>query len=162
MQRFLLRREQGRVAEELATVRASVDEFPWYPLHRAALACLLVDIGRDAEAREVFDEMSKDEFRMFYRDSEWLFEICIVAEACALLADVGAAATLYGQLEPFAGRHAIGHAEGSVAAVDRYLGLLAMTLGRLDDAERHLSAAVELNEALGARPWTAHAQHDLA
>ncbi len=162
MQRFLLRREQGRVGEELETVRASVDEFPWYPLHRAALACLLVDIGRDVEAREVFEEMSRDEFRMFYRDSEWLFGICIAAEACALLNDVGAAATLYGQLEPYAGRHAIGHAEGSVAAVDRYLGLLAATLGRLDDAERHLAASVELNTALGARPWTAHAQHDLA
>jgi hypothetical protein len=56
----------------------------------------------------------------------------------------------------------VGHPEGSVGAVDRYLGLLAATMGRLDDAERHLSAAVEVNEGMGARPWTAHSQHDLA
>ena len=46
MQRFLLRREQARAAEELATVRASVEDFPWYPVHRAAFACLLLDLGR--------------------------------------------------------------------------------------------------------------------
>ena len=70
------------------------------PAPPGGIGRLLVDIGRDAEAREVFDEMSKDEFRMFYPDSEWLFGISIVSETCALLSDVGAAATLYGQLEP--------------------------------------------------------------
>ncbi len=46
MHRFLLRREQGRLSEEEGTVRASVEDFPWYPLHRAALTCLLLDLGR--------------------------------------------------------------------------------------------------------------------
>jgi hypothetical protein len=63
---------------------------------------------------------------------------------------------------PFSGRHAIGHAEGSVGAVDRYLGLLAATIGQLDDAERHFSEAIRLNEQMGARPWVAHSQDDLA
>ena len=40
MHRFLLRREQGRLAEEEATVRESARDFPWYPMHRTALvAC---------------------------------------------------------------------------------------------------------------------------
>ena len=73
-----------------------------------------------------------------------------------------AAIVLYDRLEPFAGRHAIGHMEGSVGAVDRYLGLLAVTLGRLDDAERHLAAAVEVNDWMEAWPWAAHSRHDLA
>jgi hypothetical protein len=46
--------------------------------------------------------------------------------------------------------------------VDRYLGLLASTLGRSDDAERHLDEGIRLNEQMGARPWAAHARHDLA
>ncbi len=162
MQRFLLRREQGRVGEELASVRASVDDFPWYPVHRAALACLLAEIGQVAEARETFETLARDDFTMLYRDSEWLLGICLASDADALLGDEAAAAVLYRQLEPFAGRHAIGHAEGSVGAVDRYLGLLAATLGRLDDAERHLTAAIEVNEGMGARPWAAHSRHDLA
>ncbi len=48
--------------------------------------------------------------------------ICLASEACALLDDVSGAGQLYAQLAPFAGRHAIGHAEGSVGAVTGILG----------------------------------------
>jgi hypothetical protein len=69
---------------------------------------------------------------------------------------------LYEQLAPFAGRHVVGVGEGSIGAVDRYLGLLASTLGRSDHAERHLVEGIRLNEQMGARPWAAHSRHDLA
>lgn len=162
MHLFLLRREQGRLAEVESTVRASVEDFPWYPLHRAALACLLLELGRDGEARTVFDDLAAEAFRALYRDNEWLLGVCLASDACALLADVGAAEVLYDQLKPFAGRHAVGHGEGSVGAVDRYLGLLATTIGQLDDAERHFSEAIRVNKQMGARPWVAHSQDDLA
>ncbi len=162
MHRFLLRREQGRLAEEEATVRESARDFPWYPMHRTALVCLLIDLGRPADARTAFDDLASGDFEAIYRDNEWLLGMCLASEASALLGDEVAARTLYGQLLPFAGRHAIGHAEGSVGAVDRYLGLLAATIGNIDDAERHLVAAIATLETMGARPWTAHAQHDLA
>ena len=162
MHRFLLRREQGRVAEEEANVRASAHEFPWYPMHKAALCCLLVEIGRVGEARQLFAEIATNDFEAIYRDNEWLLGMSLASHACALLGDTQAALTLYAQLAPFAGRHAIGHAEGSIGVVDAYLGLLAATLGRLDDAERHLVAAIALLDEQGGRPWRAHAQHDLA
>ena len=160
--RFLLRREQGRLEEEETSVRASVEEFPWYPLHRSALACLLVDLGRTTEARAVFNELARDDFAALYRDNEWLLGASLAAEACASLGDVTSAEALYAQLTPLAGRHAIGHAEGSVGAVDRYLGLLAAVTNRLDDAARYLEDAIEINQRMGARSWTAHSQHDLA
>jgi tetratricopeptide (TPR) repeat protein len=162
MHRFLLRREQDRVAEEEASTRASCEDFPWYPFHRAALACLLLDTGRKTEAREVFEALAWDNFRAIYRDNEWLLGMALASEACALLGHAGPAAHLYEQLQPFAGRHAIGHSEGSVGAIDRYLGLLAGTLQDLDSAVRHLEAAVAANSRMGARPWAAHSQHDLA
>jgi tetratricopeptide (TPR) repeat protein len=160
--RFLLRREQGRIEEEEATVRGSVEDFPWYPLHRAALACLLADGDRADEARVVFDDLAVDRFSALYQDNEWLLGMSLASDACAMLHDADAAVTLYEQLAPYAGRHAIGHAEGSVGAVDRYLGLLAATRGDLDGAVGHLEAAIAANDAMGARPWTAHSQHDLA
>jgi hypothetical protein len=162
MHRFLLRREQGRLAEEEANVRASAREFPWYPMHKAALCFLLLQIGRADEARAVFAEVATNNFEAIYRDNEWLLGISLASHACALLGDASAALALYEQLAPFAGRHAIGHAEGSIGVVDTYLGLLAATLGRPDDAERHLAAAVALLDEQGGRPWRAHAQHDLA
>ncbi len=162
MHRFLLRREQGRLAEEEANVRASTEEFPWYPFHRAALACLLIDGGRMEEARTVSEELARDDFRALYRDSEWLLGIGLASEAASRLGDTAAAERLYAQLAPFTGRHAIGHGAGSVGAVDRYLGMLATTLRRLDDAERHFEDAIRLSERMGARPWAAHTQADFA
>ncbi len=44
----------------------------------------------------------------------------------------------------------------------RYLGLLASTMERWGDAERHFRRALEVNERIGARPWLAHTQEDYA
>lgn len=162
MHRFLLRREQGRVAEEESSVRASAEEFPWYPMHRAALAVLLLEIGRKEEATRLIDTLSLNHFAVFYPDNAWLFGMSLMSEAVSLAGDPVAAETLYARLSPFAGRHAIASNEGSVGVVDRYLGLLAVTMGRLDDGERHLTDAIAILDSMGARPWKAHAQHDLA
>ncbi len=97
-----------------------------------------------------------------YRDNEWLLGMAMASEACALLGATDHAAVLYAQLLPFSGSHAIGHAEGSVGATDRYLGLLAATLGDLDAAITHLEAGMQLNDQMGSPPWTAHTQVDLA
>jgi tetratricopeptide (TPR) repeat protein len=161
-QLFLLRREQGRVDEIEAVVRASIEDFPSYPLHRPALACLLIDVGRTSEAKAIFGELASNDFAALHRDSEWILGTSLAAEACWMLGDIAAAAVLYEQLIPLSGRHAIGLAEGSIGALDRYLGLLAQLLGRTDDAEHHLEDAIAMNQKMGARPWTAHGQHDLA
>jgi len=159
---FILRRDQGRLSEVEEMVRASIDEFPWYPLHRSALALLLAELARTDEARAVFNEIARDGFVALYRDNEWLLGMALASEACALLGDPSAAAVLYDELRPFAGRHAIGHPEGAVGAVDRYLGLLAGAMGRASDAKTHLVDAVRINARMGGRPWTARAQYDLA
>ena len=40
--------------------------------------------------------------------------------------------------------------------------MLATTLHRFDEAERHFDVAIETERRMRARPWLAHAQHDLA
>jgi len=162
MQKFLLAREQGELSSVEQQVRDSVEEFPWYPCHRSALALLLFDLGRHEEARVVFKDLARDEFRALYRDSEWLLGISMASEACSLLCEREEAVILYDQLRPFSGSHAVGQAEGSVGATDRYLALLGVTLGRLDDAIEHFEAALQMNERMAARTWIAHTQHDLA
>jgi tetratricopeptide (TPR) repeat protein len=159
---FLLYREKGLLERAEANVRAAVEEFAWYPLHRAALVLLLIETGRPSEAHKLFAKLTEGGFEVFQKDNEWLLGMSLASEACALLHNGAAAQVLYGRLRPYAGRHAIGQLEGSVGAVDRYLGLLAATLGRLDEAEEHLADAVGINERMGARPWTAHSEADLA
>jgi hypothetical protein len=52
--------------------------------------------------------------------------------------------------------------ESTTGAVDRYLGLTAMTAGDLQAAERHLQDALQLNARIGAQPWAARTRADLA
>jgi DNA-binding NarL/FixJ family response regulator len=89
--------------------------------------------------------------------------ITYLAEVCAFLQDTARAATLYRLLRPYAGRNVI--VGGSVAcygAASRYLGMLAATMARWDEAEQHFQEALAMNTRTGARPWLAHAQHNYA
>jgi len=157
---FLLHRETGGQAEIEPLVRASVSEFPWYPCHRAAHILTLLDIDRAGEARAGFVELARDDFGALYRDNQWLLGMGLASEACGRLGDKDAADLLFEQLAPFTGRHAMGHAEGSVGALDRYLGILCAVAGRHDDAERYFIRALDQNEQMGARPWRVHTQVD--
>ena len=123
--------------------------------------CCWISAGRLRRA-PFCESLAHDEFCCLYRDNEWLLGMAMASEACALLGAADHAAVLYAQLLPFSGSHAIGHAEGSVGATDRYLGLLAATLGDLDAAIAHLEAGMQLNDQMGSPPWTAHTQVDLA
>ncbi len=161
-QAFLLRREQDRLAEMVDVNLASIDAFPWYPVHRAERALLLIETGRRSEAQALLSALARDDFAVFHRDNEWLFGMAITSEVASRLGDVRAAAVLSEQLAPFRELHAAGWAEGSFGAVSRYLGLLAETLGQLDDAVGHLEHAEQFNDRMGARPWTARTRADLA
>lgn len=160
--RFLIARERGDVADVESILRASVRELPWYPFHRGALAIALVDMGRRDEAQAVVDDLARDDFAAFVEDNEWLLGVSLAAEAIARLEDRTLGQRVYELLLPRAGRHAFGSPEGSVGVTDRYLGLLSVALGDIDGAVRHLEDAVSRNAAMGLRPWTAHAQADLA
>lgn len=46
-----------------------------------------------------------------------------------------------------------------VGAADRFLGMLAQTLGRVDDAVAHYTTALELEQRLKAPPLTARTRY---
>ena len=81
---------------------------------------------------------------------------------CASLADGPAVARLYAPLLPYERLYAEAPAEASFGSIARGLGVLAATLRRFDDAERHFDVAIETERRMRARPWLAHSQHDLA
>ena len=47
-------------------------------------------------------------------------------------------------------------------AAARYLGMLAATMERWEDAAQHFEDALAMNARMGARPWLAHTQHQYA
>jgi tetratricopeptide (TPR) repeat protein len=82
---------------------------------------------------------------------------------CAYLRDAERAKTLYELLLPYARRCVVaGPALACYGSASRYLGLLARTLGREDEAERHFQDALELNAQLGAAPWEARTKQEYA
>ena len=54
----------------------------------------------------------------------------------------------------------IGHGVAIYGAADRYLGMLATTLGEWGSAERHFEAALEMNREMGADTWLAHTAYE--
>jgi DNA-binding SARP family transcriptional activator/tetratricopeptide (TPR) repeat protein len=162
LQLYVLRREQGRLAEVEDLVRRSVDEYPTYPIWRCVLAQLTAQLGDHAEARAILEALAADRFATVPFDEEWLVSMGLLAETATALADAEHASVLYDKLLPYADRVAISYPEISTGSVARDLGLLAAVMERWDDAERHFENALETNGRIGARPWLAHTQEDYA
>ena len=93
----------------------------------------------------------------------WLKSMTLVGEICSFLGDRERAELLYESLAPYAERCVV---DAPVAAcsgsVERYLGQLAATLGRLDDAAAHFERAIAVNDGIRAWPLVAHTRYDFA
>jgi DNA-binding SARP family transcriptional activator len=161
LQLYLLRREQGRLAEVEQVVHESAEAYPTYFVWRPIRVHTLAELGRD-EARGAFDTLAEEGFDALPRDEHWLVGMGLLAEAAHSLRDRERAARLYELLLPYADRIAVSYGEISIGSVSRYLGILAATVENWDDASRHFEEALAKNQRVGARPWEAHTQIDYA
>jgi DNA-binding SARP family transcriptional activator len=143
-------------------IRDLVDQYAARPVFRCVLAHLHARLGRTAEAKRAHEKLAQDGFSGLPFDQEWLYGMTLLAETSALLPDADSASALYGLLLPWAGLNAVDQAEGIRGSVARYLGILAATLKRWHEAERHFEDAVAMNAQMGARPWLAHTHTDYA
>jgi tetratricopeptide (TPR) repeat protein len=159
---FALRREQGRLSEVEDLIRGAVHEYPGYRSFRCFIPVLEWELGREEEARGAFDELAADDFGGLPRDSEWLFCLSLLAEVAEQLHDGDRAAALYRQLAPYGRINAMASGEVALGPVARYLGILASTTSRWDEAAAHFEDAIAMNDRIGARPLLAHTQHDYA
>jgi tetratricopeptide (TPR) repeat protein len=162
LQQYTLLDFRGNAAEVEPEILDLVVGYPARPVFRCALAHLHARLGRFPEAKRALDDLTADRCSPLPFDQEWIFAMSLLAEASALLADVGPAQVLYEMFVPWAAVNAVDQSEGIRGSVSRYLGLLATTLTHWDDAVAHFEDALEMNERMGARPWLAHTQTDYA
>ena len=162
LSQFALRREQGRLEEVEELTRRSVTEYASYRSFRCLVALLECELGREDETKRSFEKLATDGFGAFPRDAEWLFCLCVLAEVAGRLGESGRAGVLYELLSPYARVNALASGEVAIGAVARYLGILATTMSRWDDAERHFEDALEMNTSMGALPWVARTERDYA
>ena len=154
---FLNRRAQGRLAEVEDGVRNLIERYPAIPAWRGVLALALVETGRTAEAREVYEDCMAGGIAALPRDANWLIAATLLAEVCGALGDVPRAPVLYEALEPYARRNVVvGRAATCNGSASRLLGILAGTMGDLVAARGHFSDALAMHERMGAPAWTAY------
>jgi tetratricopeptide (TPR) repeat protein len=161
MQMFVLRREQGRLHEVAPIVQMFVQEHSsssWKP----GLALMYAELGQMDKARPVFEELAANEFMDIQQDGVWAASITFLAEVCAALGDTDRAQILYRVLSPYAGYAVVASEWASFGAASRFLGQLAATMGRWQEAESHFDQALAMNARMGAKPWLAHTQFQYA
>jgi tetratricopeptide (TPR) repeat protein len=162
LQRYLLEDLRGGdLAEFEPTMVEFAGRYPARsPFFRAVLAHLHSRLGRVAEAGAIVESLSAAEFSELPFDMEWLFTTSFLAEDVATIGDARAAAVLYRLLHPWRALNVMDMAEGIRGSVSRYVGLLAATTGRFDDAARHFEDALEANMRMRFPPWVALTQED--
>jgi tetratricopeptide (TPR) repeat protein len=155
---LIRRRETGGLEEIEPVVRRLGEEQPsrWLAGH----VWILAESGRLDEARERLEAAAASGYPSPTPDVTMLIRHVQVAQVVFVLDDSERAEVLYDRLLPYADQWAThGVGGGTQGSVHRHLGLLATTLHRYDDAERHFTAALELHERNGARTWVAHTLH---
>jgi tetratricopeptide (TPR) repeat protein len=162
LQMFFVRLEEGRLGEFVETVEGFAAHDSQLVIWRCALAYSYAQLERTAQARQELEAVARDDFSDLPRDVLWLSNLSTLAEVAVLLDDAARAQSLYTLLLPYADRCVVSFAGMCHGSVSRSLGLLATTLSRYDDGERHYEQALKMNAQIRSPLWTAHAQHDYA
>ncbi len=157
----MIRRDQGRLDELVDTIARAVADNPGIPGFSILLALVYCELERYDEARLAFAPTASEAFASIPHDPVWSSAMTMGAEVAAILGDADAAAVLGANLRPFTGMLAH-NGTSTLGAIDRYLGLAAMTLGRYFEADAHFAAAVAIHTRIGAPAWLARTQVDWA
>ncbi|HEX8205790.1 MAG TPA: hypothetical protein VF587_07010, partial [Solirubrobacteraceae bacterium] len=152
--------EQGRYDEiDIAHVEEAVadrEALAW----RSWSAWMLAERGDHDGARRLLEPLSADGFAVLPADVNWNV-LVETAEAVTTLGDREWAGRMYDRLAPFARLQVvIARAVGTYGPAEYYLGRLAATCERWEEADAHLAAAIAANEKVGSAPRLAFAQEE--
>ena len=133
------------------------------PTFMAGLA-LAAAFGEEPEvAREILDDLGTTDFAAVRRDLEWLPVIGLLSSACVALGEPRHVAALYDHLAAHPARALrVGPLGGWWGPTDAHLAGLCRLLDRPDEAELRLRRAIVICTELGARPWQARCEIELA
>jgi tetratricopeptide (TPR) repeat protein len=156
--------EQGVSDDErkwvVDTLQAGVRQAPGH-LFEATLARALAYLGRYDEAATELESVLP--LALTSSGPRWLGVMADLAFVCRAVDARAASPPIYQALLPYRGRLVmLGGAASAFGPVSHYLGLLAATMGRNDDAVGHFDEAIEFEQRIGALPYLAHSLAGLA
>jgi hypothetical protein len=128
-------------------------------LFGAAMSLILCEVGRLDDASQHFELLMSNRLNDLAPEYRALLIPVFASVACARLGDARRARRLHTILEPHSSRLVTTGASW-FGATTHYLGLLAATLGRRDEADERFAAAERTYVSLGAEPWLARLRSD--
>jgi hypothetical protein len=151
-QYFVIGTFAGRHGELLSLVEQAARENPGIAPFELAYAIICAVVGRPNVARKVLQAGVASRFADVPSDNLWMTQVIGYAVLAIELQDTDAAALLLPLIEPFEAEVAFSGltSQGPVSA---YVGKLSSLLGRHEEAEDHLRAALATATAFG---WTYH------
>jgi DNA-binding SARP family transcriptional activator/class 3 adenylate cyclase len=151
--------EQGRLEEATDASREWAQRIRGHPVARASTARLQAELGDHEAAHSLLDELMANDLAAVPRDLHWPCVLADLAALCCHLHEAEQASRLSPHLRPYRGHVLLMGGHLCMGAADRFLGMLAHTVGRLDDASAHYTTALELEQRLKAAPLTARTRY---
>jgi DNA-binding SARP family transcriptional activator len=157
-----LRRREHRLADFVSTVQAASEQLPALMAWRTVLPLAHLAAGKLREAVEEFEWLADDHFSRVPEDMFWFTSVCVLAETCARIRDTSRATELYDMLLPYKDRNVQVTRAACWGSCERFLGLLAASLGNWPAASDHFEAAIAKNIAGGVAGAVSIVKRDYA
>ncbi len=163
LQRFVVRYQQARLAEEAPLLREASAASTVYRAGAALLATALVETGQPQRALEIVRNTLGPDGSRLPRDAFWVAGVSLFAGVAATAGDRELSELLQGLLTPCA-EHVVlfGAGAAMLGAGHQWLGRLAATLDDTDTAIDHFAEARAIAQRLGAPYWIAQSAVDAA
>ena len=159
LQRFVIRYQQGRLAEELPLLRQVHRADSVFRAGASLAATAFSETGRQTRAMEVTRATLGADGSELPRDVFWLGAVALFSGVAAQSEDREFQQVLFRLLEPCADHVVVFGAGGAVlGSAHHWLGLLAAALGDPGEAVRQFDLAEALADQIGAPFWVAQAQ----
>ncbi|MHB8381114.1 MAG: ATP-binding protein [Candidatus Binataceae bacterium] len=157
------RYEQGRLSEleEIAATCVGNTQLA-NGVYASMLSWLFLKLGKAGEAACYFERAADRAVQNACASDGYLASLAALAQVAAAMLDTSRAATLYQMLGPYAERNLTLGTVASFGSGWRYMGILAVCTGRLDEAIDHFGRALAFNRRIGGRPWAAYSGYELA
>ena len=161
-QLLMLRLLQGRLPELEQPLRALAASRPEMVGYACALAAMLSQAGRPAEAQAELERLTASGLDGFPKDCTHMLMLALIGDVAAELGDAARARQIYDWLAPYSGRWVVSASASALWPVDRSLGRLATAAGSFDVALHHIASARAQSERAGALPSATLAMLDEA
>jgi hypothetical protein len=159
----LVWRELDRAAELIPLIEAIRPGEASSRLIPTLLLLAKAETGDLDGAAQQLERLAADDFAALFRSFGAAIQLAMVAEACWLLGDAARAAQILPYMEPFAGQVLVIPPSTAVfGAADRFIGLLAATIGDRARAIGHLETSLAIETALRAPLLAGHTAAALA